>query len=92
MKTVCAWCGVTLGGYSSSLRVSHGICSSCEASVFPEDEEEAPDPEADSESPEGARQLDGSGVLVGVEIDGIPLLVQGLDDPERVDFPVQGVH
>lgn len=37
LQLVCAWCGADLGQKEpiEDKRVSHGICKSCEAKVFP---------------------------------------------------------
>jgi len=36
MRTLCAWCGVTLAD-GPPKPVSHGICPVCRARVFPEE-------------------------------------------------------
>lgn len=41
MKIVCAWCGEHQRGPAVASMVSHTICPSCQASVFPDEDPEA---------------------------------------------------
>lgn len=42
IKTLCAWCGVTVKEGPDDGRVSHGICPACVEKHFPEVSREVP--------------------------------------------------